>query len=729
MTTNQRKRLTDSCSAILKFLQVSENGLKCSILSGSDEKFSDQICKNTGIMAYLDPSSSRAVMWKEILSGVIASKDTCVNDYRSVKEMNDIIEKAKKDVGENKDDDLLFSKNNSVDTTVLKQLDEFIGARVEDDNILAKIGELAVQLKWVLEFSDKKKTLMEDTLVVYEKLKSGVSDVESLPNKVIRRDITCDEAMKKVRSNDEVAEDLMEKYNEFVECVPNDGLMPAFISIFPDGLSEVEPTISKMLEWKKNGKILSYTTCHSDSKECSEITAIKSLVTKNQKMYKELFPYRDIPPPVINIPISAVSDPVVPYAEPEDRRRSRRDSGSSYVDRETEKMKNKIRRFNQNVRDLKYRIDKNEPIEDLSEAIIENFKYEVIDLEKKLNIILDLCDEEQEVEVQKIRINEHEYRAESVFREWKTSLEEILQEKKTELKEEMYARKVKEDYAKSILNNPNCIVKLEKEADFLDFLESVKQVTGELSDITSDLMIANSIKKALIREKDKVEVKSLTTTKEILEVLTRNYAANKSLIAKIIQPISTLPDPVNYSKSLENCKAIIAFMRRMEEHELTDHLQEVHIANFESRAFHGGRKLTYCAELAKYTATASEEEEVAEGRISPPIGSSTPTTDRSASMGIVRKKKAGCKLNSSVVGVVNLKDKMKSSLSKLAIGKKLVYFSNYIKNTEILFLNEIIASLELTKSSGGPFQRNSRGLNIYKTETKPGDSEGGSKLS
>ena len=48
-------------------------------------------------MAYLDPSSSRAVMWKEILSGVIASKDTCVNDYRSVNEMNDIISQGDTD--------------------------------------------------------------------------------------------------------------------------------------------------------------------------------------------------------------------------------------------------------------------------------------------------------------------------------------------------------------------------------------------------------------------------------------------------------------------------------------------------------------------------------------------------------------------------------------------------------------------------------------------------------
>ena len=71
--------------------------------------------------------------------------------------------------------------------------------------------------------------------------------------------------------------------------------------------------------------------------------------------------------------------------------------------------------------------------------------------------------------------------------------------------------------------------------------------------------------------------------------------------------------------------------------------------------------------------------------------------------------------------VLNLKDKMKSSLSKLAVGKKLTFFIDYIKKTELLFLSEMIANIELTRGMN-PIQpkqqyvKNGKGFTVNKTE-------------
>ena len=87
------------------------------------------------------------------------------------------------------------------------------------------------------------------------------------------------------------------------------------------------------------------------------------------------------------------------------------------------------------------------------------------------------------------------------------------------------------------------------------------------------------------------EVKSLTRTKDIIDVLSRNYAANKSLISKIISPIINLPDPTSYNKSMENCKEILAFLKRMKDNDYTTtckkyiwlNLKAVHFILLESR--------------------------------------------------------------------------------------------------------------------------------------------------
>ena len=724
MSEQEMSKLIELSCSILKFLSVNPgNALRCDFLNASDQLISDHIHRNDAIMRFLTPGNGRILMWKEILSGVIGSQ--CINDYRTVSKMNKIIEKARELVQKKEADELFFSTHNTADTTVLKQLDVFIKAKPDDDNLIAKIRIFAIEMMKVLEFVESKKWQLDATLETYQELKKLVADVEGLTIKVIRKDIEYKEAMDTIKKNDTVTEEVVKQYNRFACVGPENTCKAAFSIVFPDGISNTSPTITKMLDWKENNKYNAYSIVYCDEKDASQIHAIKTLMTRNQNMYKELYPYREVPtmmatpPPPVQV---RVPEPPLDRGEYDQRRLSRRGSVSSNTDRENEKLTRKIARFSSSMRDFKARLDNVEPVEDLNEAVIESLKYEVIDMEKKLNSILDYCDEDQEKEVEHIRLSGHECRSGTVLREWKTSLEEILHEKKTKQREDQYARKIKEDYAKTILNNPYCIVKLEKESDFLDFLESVQQVTRELSDITSDLMIANSIKRALVREKDKKEVKTLTTTKDILEVLTRNYAANKSLITKIILPITTLPDPTSFSKSQDNCKSILAFMKRMEEHDLLEHLMETHIANFEFRAFHGNRKQQYLARLAEYTAShVTPSEDVCIGA-DDPIVASTPVVDRRTSVGIVRKKKPESeKLNTSAMDVLNLKDKMKSSLSKLAVGKKLTFFIDYIKKTELLFLSEMIANIELTRGMN-PIQpkqqyvKNGKGFTVNKTE-------------
>ena len=723
MTETDIVSLIELSCGILKFLSVGAgNALKCDFLNAADQLVSDHIHRNGTIKKHLTPGGSRVLMWKEILSGVIGSG--CINDYRAVSRMNKLIGKARDKVSKKEEDELLFHIHNTADTTVLKQLDEFIKANPDDDNVLAKIRVFAIRIRKVLEYVDDKKSQLIGTLETYQELKKLVADVEGLTIKVIRKDIEYEDAMSTIKRNDSVTDEAVKQFNRFAANGPGDNIMPAFLTVFPEGVSNTAPTITKMLDWKENDKYNAYAVVHCEEKDASQITAIKTMMTRNQNMYKELYPYRDIQP------IMAAPPPPMlpriqeaPWREEEPQHRvGRRESTSSSSDKENEKITRKIARFSRSMRDFKSRLDKEEPVEDLNEAVIESLKYEVIEMERKLNSILDYCDEDQEKEVEHIRLNGHDCRSGAVLREWKTSLEEILHEKKNKMREDQYARKIKEDYAKTILNSPHCIVKLEKESDFLDFLESVQQVTRELSDMTSDLMIANSIKRALVREKDKKEVKTLTTTKDILEVLTRNYAANKSLITKIILPITTLPDPISYSKSQDNCKAILAFMKRMEEHDLLEHLMETHIANFEYRAFHGNRKQQYLARLAEYTATNITTPDDANIEEAEPVAASTPALNRRTSVGIARKKKEDNeKLNASAMDVINLKDKMKTSLSKLAVGKKLNFFVDYIKKTELTFLSEMIANIELTRGLAPnqpklPYVKNGKSFVVNKTD-------------
>ena len=83
------------------------------------------------------------------------------------------------------------------------------------------------------------------------------------------------------------------------------------------------------------------------------------------------------------------------------------------------------------------------------------------------------------------------------------------------------------------------------------------------------------------------------------------------------------------------------------------------------------------------------------------------------------------KLNTSAVDILNLQDRMKRNLSKLAIGKKLKFFKDYIKDTELYFLNEMICSLELSgsnnpKKENNGFNKNGKAMTVGKTDFSSG---------
>ena len=692
------------------------------MLRSTQEFNSDHIYTNATLMAFLDPEMSRCVMWKEILSGVIASEVT--NDYRVVNRLNAAFTAARNAIIANQDDEFLFMQHNTAATTVLAQIDAFLQVGPEIDNPILKIRMLAEKLLKVIEYIDCKYDALTKVVRLYDELRDSVSDVETLSNRIIKRELTYDDGIKTLMENDDLVANLMMHHNEFVCKEPFAQDMGIFLATVPEGLDNTNPTIGRMKNWAEGDNFLSYCRVRTPPRELAEIQAYRALANRNSNMYTQLFPYRSMNEPI--------GGPVAPLVNPVDESRTGRGSRRSSIGSRNDNQDltaRKINRFIRNIKDLRLRLT-DEIIEEKSEAVIESLKTETVELEKRFNNILDFCDDDQEAEISNIQFGGKNYNTSSVLREWKTDLDDAILEKKHQAKEDQYCRKAKEDNAKSILNS-NPIVKLEKDSDYLDFVESVKQVTAQMSESTSDILIASAIKKALVRDKDRKEVKSLTRTKEIIDVLSRNYAANKSLIAKIISPIINLPDPTSYYKSLENCKEILAFLKRMKDNELDEHLQENHLANFESRAFYSVRRQTYCSELAKFTAGILPLCEVDEG-IPEPRGSSTPRPDSEVSIRIIRKRNAEVeKLNSSAVDILNLQDRMKRNLSKLAIGKKLNFFKSYVRDTELFFLSEMISSLELNNSNNqkkdnGTPNKNGRQINVNKTEVNKDKTSHGS---
>ena len=495
MDPNNRDQLFECCVIILKSCTVNAQDTFGNVMLSSEQRFiSDHIYTNATLMAFLDPSMSRCVMWKEILSGVIASE--VLNDYRVVNRLNTAFTAARNAVRDQQDDLFLFRQHNTATTTVLAQIDAFLQVGADVDNPILKIKLLAEKLLNVIDFLDRKREALNNVVQSYENLRESVGDVESLSNRIIKGEVNYNDAIKTLMVNDDLVAKLMECHNNFVCSEPFAQDMGIFLVTVPGGLDNTNPTIGRMKTWLDEDNFLSYGRIRTPPRELTDVQAYRALANRNSNMYTTLFPYRSMNEGPGGMNAARVAPNVESFAG----RDSRRSSIGSRSDNQ-DLTERKINRLIRNMRDLRARLT-DEIIEEKSEAVIDSLKQETVELEKRFNSILDHCDDDQEVKVSNIQFGGKNYNTGSTLREWKTELDDALLEKKHQVKEEQYSRKTREDNAKSILNS-NPIVRLEKDADYLDFVESVKVVTGQMSENTSDILIASAIKKALVRDKDK----------------------------------------------------------------------------------------------------------------------------------------------------------------------------------------------------------------------------------
>ena len=141
--------LFECCSAILKFSSIDAAGVYENIMFSADEQaISDHIYANATLMSFLDPQMSRCIIWKEILSKVIGSRN--LNDYRVVNRMNTAIVDARQAVIAEQNDQFLFLQHNTPNTTVLAQIDAFLGIGAEIDNPILKIEKLCRKVLLVI---------------------------------------------------------------------------------------------------------------------------------------------------------------------------------------------------------------------------------------------------------------------------------------------------------------------------------------------------------------------------------------------------------------------------------------------------------------------------------------------------------------------------------------------------------------------------------------------------
>ena len=60
---------------------------------------------------------------------------------------------------------------------------------------------------------------------------------------------------------------------------------------------------------------------------------------------------------------------------------------------------------------------------------------------------MDYCDDDQEVKMTNIQFGGRNFNTSSVLREWKTDLDDAINEKRSQMEEEQYSREAKEDNA------------------------------------------------------------------------------------------------------------------------------------------------------------------------------------------------------------------------------------------------------------------------------------------
>ena len=83
----------------------------------------------------------------------------------------------------------------------------------------------------------------------YEALRDSVNNIETLTNRIIKNEITYDQAIKLLIENDGLVTDLMRYHNEFLCTEPAPQDMGIFLATIPGGLDNGNPTIARMKTW------------------------------------------------------------------------------------------------------------------------------------------------------------------------------------------------------------------------------------------------------------------------------------------------------------------------------------------------------------------------------------------------------------------------------------------------------------------------------------------------
>ena len=367
--------LFECCSAVLKFSSVDATGVYENIMFSADEQaISDHIYANAMLMSFLDPQMSRCILWKEILSKVIGSSN--LNDYRVVNRMITAIADARQAVIAEENDQFLFLQHNTPNTTVLAQIDTFLGVGAEIDNPILKIEKLSREVLRVIEFIEQKLIFLNDVVETYDLLRESVSNVESLSNRIIKGEITYDHALKYLTENEELTGKLMDYHNNFVTLEPLAQDMGMFFASVPGGFDNVNPTIGRMKTWAQDNNYLAYSRVRTPPREMGDIQAYRGLANRNTNMYTALFPYRGMN-----------GRPEEPVVEPPNLRNEssneRDDWRSNVGSRQDSKdfTDRKINRFIRNLKDVSTRLT-DEVIENKTEAVVESLREEVAELDR-----------------------------------------------------------------------------------------------------------------------------------------------------------------------------------------------------------------------------------------------------------------------------------------------------------------------------------------------------------
>ena len=144
------------------------------------------------------------------------------------------------------------------------------------------------------------------------------------------------------------------------------------------------------------------------------------------------------------------------------------------------------------------------------------------------------------------------------------------------------------------------ILELSKASGYLEWIEGVRNVLEKVQGYTSDLLIADTLKKSLKIKRDSTDRFPCKTTIEILEVMKKNYVLDGNLFIHLFRPIGALKDPVNKYQTQVNCKQVALLLNRIKNRELIVFIREDDVTLFEGKTIMGDRRGVYIQEKERH---------------------------------------------------------------------------------------------------------------------------------